>query len=399
MLIDAQKQQKKEAEDQNHENGGLQQGPEAPESDELPGKAKASTGHKQKEGPAAGSGHPPAPDGGWGWVVAAAVAFSAALMIIPILSFPFVFADYLQQLGEGAEAMTTIVSVWTCVSSFIVSFRFSSHQWLYEVGLLLHCNYRRPSITDYSIDPMVQGAGSGLIAPAIFTSINSYFDRKRTFVMGFVQFAIGVGGVGVPVMTQKLVAALGFRTTQFIISALVLLIIPAALPMKPLRYEENEGGADTHRKLTDQESGPHVAGEERKGAIGKIAGVDYENEEVNQDIEEQKETSNGPINLDEEERMPADDLVTQREEEKRDLIEKSNNSNERRRSSNVARISDAVLRPRISIASFNSIPFPEQAMQTTENQSKRLECSLFPLVVDSNHRPVGSAANARPPIH
>ncbi|XP_049860726.1 monocarboxylate transporter 9-like [Schistocerca gregaria] len=381
MLIDAQKQQKREAEDQNHENGGLQQGLDVTESDELTGKAKASTGHKQKEGPAAGGGHPPAPDGGWGWVVAAAVALSAALMIIPILSFPFVFADYLQQLGEGAEAMTTIVSVWTCVSSFIgllcnTLFRRFSFRQIAMMGGLLYglgngCIALGTSLVHFLLCSVIMGAGSGLIAPAIFTSINSYFDRKRTFVMGFVQFAIGVGGVGVPVMTQKLVAALGFRTTQFIISALVLLIIPAALPMKPLRYEENDGGADTHSKSADQESGPHVGGEERKGVTGKMVGVDYVNEEANRDSGEQKEASKGSINLDDEERMPADDLVTQREEEKRDLIEKSNNSKEQRRSSSVARVSDALRRPRISIASFNSIPFPEQAMQSTENQSKR----------------------------
>lgn len=66
------------------------------------------------------------------------------------------------------------------------------------------------------------GIGLGLIAPASFVAVSSYFTTKRSRAVGFALAGTGLGQMILPIIVQKLLDEYGFRGTILIMGSLAL---------------------------------------------------------------------------------------------------------------------------------------------------------------------------------
>ncbi|XP_049860728.1 monocarboxylate transporter 13-like [Schistocerca gregaria] len=322
-----------------------------------------------------------APDGGWGWVVAASVAFNSVVMLSSAISYPFVFADYLAELGHGTEAMTTIVSVCMCISSFSgllcnQLFRRFSYRQIALAGAVFFVLGQGPvalatSFTHFILSSLCLGIGIGLIMPATFTCFNSYFDRRRTFVMGLVQFVVGLGTVGIPVMAQRLVASVGFRMTQGILFAISLLLFPGMAVMRPIKYSESYQSVESNEESSAQAGNPEETCEENQTGTKKGSVIDLvEAKFVHDFITRSTENVNySRLNT-------SDDNAEKREgsdEQKCDLLQKGRNAKEVDKvnsDSKTTQRGGSSLRPRVSVTSVVSAPFPDSVGNKSQTSSK-----------------------------
>ncbi|XP_049779577.1 uncharacterized protein LOC126176464 [Schistocerca cancellata] len=324
-----------EEEEEEQEEEDKQMRPEQHETEKLLAteeeRARAASPEQQQQQPpqqggAVDGGQPPAPDGGWGWVVAAAVAFCCVVMLTAAMSFPFVFADYLEQIGHGTEAMTTLTSICMSISSF-------------------------------------SGIGLGLVMPAAFTCFNSYFERRRTFAMGLVQLAVGLGTVGIPFMAQQLVAAIGFRATQGVLCAISALVFPGIAVMRPIKHAEKreDYGSKLNSASQNGKTVENFAEKETDTKNGET--VDYTDRNI---INPQKMK---PENHNSYDALGNDAKFT--EKEKQGFLEKEANLTDENSGSKKVQRKDARWQPRVSVTSVSSLPFPDAVVTTPKKASKR----------------------------
>ncbi|XP_049957450.1 monocarboxylate transporter 7-like isoform X1 [Schistocerca serialis cubense] len=251
-------------------------------ADAAGGHAQAARGQQQQQPPA-----PQAPDGGWSWLVAAAVAFICTATMGPALTSPFVFADYLEEIGQGSQGMTTLLSVWMATSSLSGLFcnklfqRFSCRQvgW---IGAVIMAIGQGPvafatAFWHFILANICGGLGMGLVVTACFTGFNIYFHRRKTFAMGFTQLAMGLGIFGFPMLVQHLVDSFGFRMAQCIICAINMSIIPVFVILRPL--QKRSPGKSADKRSSASRSTEFRSGfASQRTDISKSLSVDHINE-------------------------------------------------------------------------------------------------------------------------
>ena len=80
---------------------------------------------------------------------------------------------------------------------------------------------------------VLQGSGMGLMFPSCYATLNGYFIKKRTFVIGIMQLGVGVGCMFIPKLIQCIFDEYGLFGTQLIISAFSLHALLSAIMQKP----------------------------------------------------------------------------------------------------------------------------------------------------------------------
>ncbi|XP_049809848.1 monocarboxylate transporter 13-like [Schistocerca nitens] len=325
-----------------------------------------------QQGGAVDGGQPPAPDGGWGWIVAAAVAFSCVVMLTAAMSFPFVFADYLEQIGHGTEAMTTLTSICMSISSFSgllcnqLFRRFSCRQ-IGLVGAAFYVLAQGPvafatSFVHFVLSSISAGIGLGLVMPAAFTCFNSYFERRRTFAMGLVQLAVGLGTVGIPFMAQQLVAAIGFRATQGVLCAVSALLFPGIAVLRPIKHAEKSDDFGSTLNSASQNGKTVETFAEKETDTKNGLAVDYADRNIINAQKVQPENHSSSVALGND--------VKSLEKEKQDLLEKETNFTDENSGSKRVQRKDARWQPRVSVTSVSSLPFPDAVVTTPKKASK-----------------------------
>lgn len=186
-----------------------------------------------------------APEGGWGWVVAAGLAATLIVALGPQMCFGLIFGDFLESLGEGTRGVTLITSVNMALHSFtglLANYALKTYSCrqvaltgatLFFVGNLLtvFANSVFYMIITFAILP---GVGLGLMLPASYTSFNTYFKARRVPVMGLTQTVLSAVMMGYPLLVERLAAWRGFRAAQAAVAGLTLLAVAGALAYLPL---------------------------------------------------------------------------------------------------------------------------------------------------------------------
>ncbi|GLH01441.1 Uncharacterized protein GBIM_07591, partial [Gryllus bimaculatus] len=187
----------------------------------------------------------PAPEGGWGWVVAFGLATVLIVTLGPMACFGLIFGSFLESLGEGASGVTLINSVYMCLHSFtglLANYALKSYSCrqvalvgslLFFVGNLLTAFATSVTYMIFSF-AILPGVGLGLMIPASFHCFNAYFARRRVFVMGIAQTTLSGGVMLYPIVVEKLVDAYGFRGAQAIVAAVTLHATVGALTFIPV---------------------------------------------------------------------------------------------------------------------------------------------------------------------
>ena len=81
------------------------------------------------------------------------------------------------------------------------------------------------------------GAGAGLVTISTFTILTSYFDKRRSFALGFANVGFGIGSFIVPFIVTHTYDVYGFSGTWLIIAGVVLNFCAAALTFRPYQGE------------------------------------------------------------------------------------------------------------------------------------------------------------------
>ncbi|KAF3924169.1 hypothetical protein AA313_de0209381 [Arthrobotrys entomopaga] len=81
---------------------------------------------------------------------------------------------------------------------------------------------------------VITGTGMGFLFTPSVAVVSTYFYRRRALANGFVASGSSVGGIVFPILTRKLIPALGFRNTMIVNSFIVLsLLILSNLILSP----------------------------------------------------------------------------------------------------------------------------------------------------------------------
>ncbi|XP_076616546.1 monocarboxylate transporter 9-like [Chaetodon auriga] len=188
---------------------------------------------------------PPAPDGGWGWVVVACSFVSLLVGYGSPQSVGVLYPEWLLAFGEG-KAMTACVGslvggagllVGPICSACVVNFGarpvgvFSGV--MIAGGFMLSAFAPNVAFLIFSYG-IVVGVGAGLLYTATITITCLYFDKKRGLALGMLTTGTSVGGFVYGTLQIKLIELFGLDGCLLIIGALALNVVPCAGLMRPL---------------------------------------------------------------------------------------------------------------------------------------------------------------------
>lgn len=186
-----------------------------------------------------------APNGGWGWIVVAAVAFiNMTNQSIPSV-FGLLFGGQLLAMNHDtrtASLITNLHSLTLNLSGLLIGpaiknysprivasigclfttfglvfSAFTTEVWQFLVGYSLFC-----------------GLGQGLIAPSTFMAINSYFTTKRGRAVGVSLAGSGLGQMMIPHIVRVFLDKYGFRSAVLALAAFTFNGLIGAAMFRPL---------------------------------------------------------------------------------------------------------------------------------------------------------------------
>ena len=187
------------------------------------------------------------PNGRWGWMVVAGAclinAFNQSLLSV----FGLLFGAFFTVRNESE---TRIALVMNLCSAFLnltglltapLMRNFTSRQiavfgtCLTSTGLMLSSFTSSLPQVIFTYSFMV-GSGLGLIGPAIFMVLSSYFTTKKSRAFGLTMAGTGFGQMILPQIVRLLLASYGFRGTVLIMGSLSLHGMLGATLFQPVKW-------------------------------------------------------------------------------------------------------------------------------------------------------------------
>ncbi|XP_061392738.1 monocarboxylate transporter 9 [Musca vetustissima] len=210
------------------------------------------------------------PDGGWGWVVVAAVALINMTNQSILSVFGLLFGAQLKEMQQEtftAALITNLNSLALNFSGLFIGPAIKSFKprnvavcgcVMVSFGLSL-CAFATEGwhfIVGYSL---FVGLGLGLIAPSTFMAINSYFTSKRGRAVGVSLAGAGLGQVFIPHIVRFFLDNYGFRIAVLAMSILSLVGLIGALLLKPLTPKKTEHNNRKHFTIIPSSSSATAA--------------------------------------------------------------------------------------------------------------------------------------------
>ncbi|XP_031338875.1 monocarboxylate transporter 3-like [Photinus pyralis] len=188
-----------------------------------------------------------APDGGWGYVIVAAIAITNGVSALPVVTFGIVYGEFLKSVGD--EIANSALASGICFATQWISglaanllLRRISYRTTGVLGALLTFTgtFGISFVTSFEqfvfCFSIMLPMGCGLTLAAMLTAFNLYFDKKRTVAYNLGSAVTIPITVLFPSLGSFLVQRFGFRGANVIHAAIMLHCLPAMLCLHPIEW-------------------------------------------------------------------------------------------------------------------------------------------------------------------
>ncbi|XP_050297617.1 monocarboxylate transporter 1-like isoform X2 [Anthonomus grandis grandis] len=212
------------------------------------------------------------PDGGWGHVIVISATIIQIATIVPLGVFGTIFNNFFIETGEDATSGITLVSsVYNTISFFMgiiasvllnryslraVSMLGSVINFIGAIGTIFATSLNQLIFT-YGV---LQGVGFGLLLPAAYSAINTYFDKKMAFMMSLSQTLLVMGYIVMPYVANWTLEQYGYRGTILLLAGFTGFCFPASLTFQPVKWylkKEKIENDDIQFCVEPKNSSPH----------------------------------------------------------------------------------------------------------------------------------------------
>ncbi|RZC33015.1 MFS 1 domain containing protein [Asbolus verrucosus] len=187
------------------------------------------------------------PEGGWGYLIAVALTLTCNVTLIPMTCFGLIFGKFLASIGDETTGTTLANGIFnTCFNITGLAANSLLQRYSYRMvafmgaGLFFLGSFATIFVT--TLPQMIvsfgviQGLGMGLLFPALFTALNSYFDRRLSLINSVAQAFMVAASMVFPYVGQHFMTTYGFRGTVGVISAMSLNAVLAAALLQPVEW-------------------------------------------------------------------------------------------------------------------------------------------------------------------
>lgn len=188
-----------------------------------------------------------APNGGWGWAVVFGSQLSNMFNLSVISIFGLMFGPHLSALNETESRIALVMNLrsaflnMTGLLTAPVMKNFSPRTVTVAGSLMISLGLMLSSMTTtlnqviftYSL---LVGVGLGLIAPAIFMAVSSYFTTRKSRAIGLSMAGTCVGQMFLPQVVGVLLSEYGFKGTVLVMGSLALHGVLGAMLFQPVKW-------------------------------------------------------------------------------------------------------------------------------------------------------------------
>ncbi|KAM9717312.1 monocarboxylate transporter 13 isoform 1-T3 [Menidia menidia] len=217
-----------------------------------------------KPKPESGAGEAEGPDGGWGWVLVAALFLSTSLVFGVMRSLGIFFVEFVQYFEESAQAISWISSTGLAAQQFFSPLgaalcnAYNARVVVMAGGFLTALGFILASqatclVHLYLTMGLISGLGWGLVFTPMVATVMANFTRRRTLALGLGFSSIGLSSFAFNPLFQLLVETYAWRGALLILGGLSLNIVPCGALIRPQRPPKAPA------KLVDSQRRPSCA--------------------------------------------------------------------------------------------------------------------------------------------
>ncbi|XP_029310355.1 monocarboxylate transporter 13 isoform X2 [Cottoperca gobio] len=199
------------------------------------------------------------PDGGWGWVLVAALFVSTSLVFGLMRSLGIFFVEFVQYFDESAQAISWISSTGLAAQQFFSPLGAAlcnaydarlvvmTGGCLAGLGLIL-ASQATCLIHLYLTMGLISGLGWGLVFTPMVATVMANFTRRRTLALGLGFSSIGLSSFAFNPLFQLLVEMYAWRGALLILGGLSLNIVPCGALIRPQRRSKARAKVDSESR-------------------------------------------------------------------------------------------------------------------------------------------------------
>ncbi|XP_075906818.1 monocarboxylate transporter 13 [Nelusetta ayraudi] len=185
------------------------------------------------------------PDGGWGWVMVAAMFVSTSLVFGLMRSLGIFFVEFVHYFDQSAQAISWISSTGLAAQQFFsplgaaLSNAYDTRVVVMTGGLLAGLGFIMASQATcllhlYLTMGVLSGLGWALVFTPMVATVMAHFTRRRTLALGVALSSIGLSSFAFNPLFQLLVERYTWRGALLILGGLSLNILPCGALIRPL---------------------------------------------------------------------------------------------------------------------------------------------------------------------
>ncbi|XP_069563738.1 monocarboxylate transporter 13 [Brachyistius frenatus] len=198
-------------------------------------------------------------DGGWGWVLVAALFVSTSLVFGLMRSLGIFFVEFVQYFDESAQAISWISSTGLAAQQFFSPLGTAlcnaydarlvvmTGGFLSGLGLIL-ASQATCLVHLYLTMGVISGLGWGLVFTPMVATVMANFTRRRTLALGLAFSSIGLSSFAFNPLFQLLVETYAWRGALLILGGLSLNIVACGALIRPQKPAKAPTKVDSETK-------------------------------------------------------------------------------------------------------------------------------------------------------